>query len=646
MLKRPVARVLPESRLPQLDREFDFSVPDGIDIALGVRVKVPIGRGGTLHTGFVVDVADDTEYDGELSAIDQVVSPAQVLTPEMLASARQVARRQAGGLADFLRLAVPQRAVRVEKAWLSRESTTFQPPATPECPDGLRAADWEALTEPGRRIVWHFRYGVRDGVPAGYDDLLTVATSHFAEGRSAIVVVPDWRDIALCEQSLRQSVGDDDIVVFGPDLTPSETYARHLLCLEDRPRIVLGSRRAVYAPVSHLGLIAVVSDGDESLREQLAPYPHSRDVALVRAEQTGASVVLAGFSPSIEAVRYVDMEYFESVSSDRHTRPRVLPTSLSIRADDGPTPARLPSQAYSAATDALRNGPVLVQVFRAGFSPGLVCADCGERARCVECGGPLRRDSGSGPAGCGWCHHLTSRYQCPQCQSTRLLASGHGVGRTVHELGKAFPGVPVIQADGQHRIVTVPAKPALVVATRGAEPVAEGGYHAALLLDGQAMLQRASLDALEDTLAGWEWALALLRDGAQAFLTDLDGPVATSFASGASYPLLRTELQDRVSLRLPPAVRIAVLEGPRSVVDALVTDVCTRFADVDSLGTSRVEGTAVRNILRMPYKTAPAVAEELRAAVVRDALSGRRGARLRVKMDDARALDEFAEGAH
>ena len=220
------------------------------------------------------------------------------------------------------------------------------------------------------------------------------------------------------------------------------------------------------------------------------------------------------------------------------------------------------------------------------------------------------------------------------------------MGRTVHELGKAFPGVPVIQADGQHRIVTVPAKPALVVATRGAEPVAEGGYHAALLLDGQAMLQRASLDALEDTLAGWEWALALLRDGAQAFLTDLDGPVATSFASGASYPLLRTELQDRVSLRLPPAVRIAVLEGPRSVVGAVVADVCTRFADVDSLGTSRVEGTAVRNILRMPYKTAPAVAEELRAAVVRDALSGRRGARLRVKMDDARALDEFAEGAH
>jgi hypothetical protein len=82
------------------------------------------------------------------------------------------------------------------------------------------------------------------------------------------------------------------------------------------------------------------------------------------------------------------------------------------------------------------------------------------------------------------------------------------------------------------------------------------------------------------------------------------------------------------------------------VVDALVADVCTRFADVDSLGTSRVEGTAVRNILRMPYKTAPAVAEELRAAVVRDALSGRRGARLRVKMDDARTLDEFAEGAH
>jgi len=54
MAKRPVARVLPESRLPQLDRVFDYVVPDGMDAPVGCRVKVPIGRSAKLHTGFVV----------------------------------------------------------------------------------------------------------------------------------------------------------------------------------------------------------------------------------------------------------------------------------------------------------------------------------------------------------------------------------------------------------------------------------------------------------------------------------------------------------------------------------------------------------------------------------------------------------------
>lgn len=202
----------------------------------------------------------------------------------------------------------------------------------------------------------------------------------------------------------------------------------------------------------------------------------------------------------------------------------------------------------------------------------------------------------------------------------------------------------MVRADGDHRLVSVPAKPALVVATRGSEPVAEGGYHAALLLDGEAMLHRSSLNVLDETLSGWEWALSLLTPDAVAYLTDIDGPVATACAAGTGVALLSEELRERTSLRLPPAVRIAAIDGPAAVVEDLVREVSTHD-DVDSLGRSRIEGTAVREIIRMPYRIAPQVAEVLRAAVVRDALSGRRGARLRVRMDDTRALDQLADGA-
>ena len=225
-----------------------------------------------------------------------------------------------------------------------------------------------------------------------------------------------------------------------------------------------------------------------------------------------------------------------------------------------------------------------------------------------------------------------------------LRPSGQGVGRTVTELGKAFPGASVVRADGEHRLATVSAKPALIVATRGAEPVAEGGYHAALLLDGAAMLQRSSLDVLQETLSGWEWALSLLKQDAVAYLTDIEGPVATACAAGTGGSLLADELRERTTLRLPPAVRIAVLEGPAAVVEELLPEV-SAHEGLDSLGRSRIEGTAVQEIIRMPYRVASEVTQVLRAAVLRDALSGRRGARLRVRMDDTRALDELADGA-
>ena len=644
MAKRPVARVLPESRLPQLDRVFDYAIPDGMDAPVGCRVKVPIGRSAKLHTGFVVERPESTDFAGELSPLDQVLSPVSVLTEEILATATALAKRQAGGVADVLRLAVPPRAVRVEKKWLEAPREDLEPPSSPAAPEALSAAEWERLSRRGEKTVWHLTHGVSGSTPQGYLDVAALATAHLAHQRSVVMVVPDWRDISLLEDALRHHVPEDHLVVFSSDLTPSEQYSRHLRCLEGRPLVVLGSRHAVYAPVSSLGAIVVVSDGDDAHREPLAPYPHTRDVALIRAEQTGCSVVLASWTPSIEAIRFVEMGYFTETGSTVSSRPRVFPTRLALHGREDPAPGRLPSAAFAAAKDALRTGPVLVQVFRAGFAPGLVCTDCGARARCSECGGPLAHSGAGAPASCAWCQHLHARFQCAECRGVTMRPSGQGVGRTVTELGKAFPGVQVVRADGEHRLATVPAKPALIVATRGAEPVAEGGYHAALLLDGAAMLQRSSLNVLHETLSGWEWALSLLAQNAVAYLTDIDGPVATACAAGTGMALLADELRERTSLRLPPAVRIAAIDGPAAVVEEIIREVSSHEG-LDSLGRSRIEGTAVREIIRMPYRIAPQVAEMLRAAVVKDALSGRRGARLRVRMDDTRALDQLADGA-
>ncbi|MBD5382044.1 MAG: primosomal protein N', partial [Clavibacter sp.] len=122
----PVVRVMVDSPLPQLDRLFDYAVPEPLRATCvpGVRVRVPLRSAGRVADGYVIEVGDGRGYDGALSEVEQVVSPLPVLRPEIWTLAREVADRQAGTASDVIRLAVPPRQVRVEKAHLAAMAAT------------------------------------------------------------------------------------------------------------------------------------------------------------------------------------------------------------------------------------------------------------------------------------------------------------------------------------------------------------------------------------------------------------------------------------------------------------------------------------------------------------------------------------------
>jgi len=123
-----VARVVVESRLPQLDRLFDFRADD--DVVPGVRVRVPFG--GRMLPGFVVETADESDFGGELHHVERMLSPVPVLQPEVWALARAVADRAAGSAVDVLRIAIPGRQARPETAWLKGERLSLEPPEPAE----------------------------------------------------------------------------------------------------------------------------------------------------------------------------------------------------------------------------------------------------------------------------------------------------------------------------------------------------------------------------------------------------------------------------------------------------------------------------------------------------------------------------------
>jgi len=642
-----VARVLLDTRLPQLDRLFDYSIPEGMAVEPGVRVRVPLRSEGRLTPGYVVEIAKESQFE-KLAPIAELVSPVPVLTPELWSLARAIASRNAGNVSDVVRLAIPHRYVRVEKTWLGVDRATESPgPALanlgslPGYPEGTI----ETLLSPGARTLLQQPGGII-GEGDGERLATTIPVAHsaaeaLARGNSVVIVVPDWRDIELYRQALDDVIPMELLVVWDQDLTPAERYGEFLRTLDAAPRVVLGSRHAIYAPVHNLGLVVVVNDGDEAHAEPLSPYPHTRDVALMRQQDTGCAVAFTSLVPSLNTLRWVEKGFMTAVSPSSSSRPTVIPTALGLGSDQSVAPGRLPSQAYQAAKEGLRQGPVLVQVFRAGFAPGLSCAGCGEAARCNRCHGPLRSSNQRQAPNCGWCAKVHVPFVCPECQGNTLKPRGSGVGRTVSDLGKAFPGVPVIRADGDKPLLRVGGEPALVVATRGAEPIAQGGYAALLLLDGASMLQRESLGTLEDTLRGWEHAISLVRTGGKVFVTDVEGSPALAVASGVYQPLLSHELAQREALRLPPAVRFVAISGPPQITATVVGEAVAISPDVDVLGPVLLDDGIVRSVVRFPYSLGPAVQSAVRSAYLRTIQGPRAQARDRVRIvfDTPRTLD-------
>ncbi|MDQ0742896.1 primosomal protein N' (replication factor Y) [Clavibacter sp. B3I6] len=665
-VRPPVVRVMVDSPLPQLDRLFDYAVPEALRATCvpGVRVRVPLRSAGRVADGYVVGVGDGGGYDGTLSEVEQVVSPLPVLLPEIWALAREVADRQAGTASDVIRLAVPPRQVRVEKAHLAALETAAEgdpaaaddapaadapvdpgalPPVDGYAPEGLAAAvdgsgrlAVDAIPEvvelPGG--AWAGRWAVT---------LAQAAARVLASGRSSILVVPDYRDqdqleAALAAHAPAGSVLRTDARQSGPD-----RYRSFLAGLGDAPRIVVGNRSAVYAPAPRLGLVALWDEGDPLHAEPLSPYAHARDVALLRSRQQATALVLLAHSRSTEVERLVAIGYLGTASPVVARPPRVIPTTSQTGDEGFARQARIPSGAWRAAKDAVEHGPVLIQVARPGYAPLVACRACRQAARCTVCTGPLGMSTATSTPTCGWCGHLAGDWRCANCGSDELRLVTIGAGRTAEELGRAFPGVQVVLADGERHVQEVDAESRLVVATRGAEPVAAGGYRAILLLDGERMLARESLRVGEDVLRQWSNAAALAAPRAPVMLVGVGGQVARALATWQQPRYAREELLERRALRFPPAVRAASVEGLPDAVGAAVERL-DGIAGVDVLGPVPTEGGKVRAIVRLDYASGADAARELRAAVVRTASSrrkpvaGRTGFRptvpLRVRFDD------------
>jgi len=670
----PVARVAVDISLAHLDRPFDYLVPASMDETAVPGCRVRVRFAGQLVDGYLLDRIQTSEHQGRLTRLERVISPEPVLTPEIFALARSVADRYAGTLADVLRLAIPPRHATAEReAPSAPPSDSAAPPSAtpPPRPPRPGPGSWArypageaflAALAGGRpvRAAWSALPG--PGWPA---EIAIAAATTAAAGRGVVIVVPDARDLARVDAALTAvNQGDAGHVCLTADLGPAERYRRWLAVLRGAVRIVAGTRAAMFAPVCQLGLVVLWDDGDDLHAEPRAPYPNAREVLALRAHQCGAAALIGGFARTAELTQLVAAGWAKPLVGRpdvlRQVAPRVraAPDEAELARDAAAMTARLPSLALRTARTALAGdprgsaalavGPVLVQVPRRGYLAAIACARCRAQARCAVCGGPLRVGGSNEVPGCRWCGALAADWACARCGSDRLRALVTGAARTAEELGRAFPDVPVRISGGQHVLAEVPAEPALVIATPGAEPVAADGYAAALLLDGWALLGRPSLRAAEETLRRWLNAAALVRPaGAVVVLAEASLPAVQALVRWDPVGFAERELAERAELGFPPAVRMAAVTGPSTAVAEFVGSAALPDrAEILGPIPAEISGPAGPNgaepdaepaeraLIRIPRTDGLALARALHAAQA--ARSARKdGAPVRVQLDPA-----------
>lgn len=655
-----IAQVAVEVSLPHLDRFFDYAIPPKMaaEAVIGARVRVRFA--GRTVSGFIVGLPSATDSGRKLTPLSKIISTESVLSLEQIALIRQVADHYAGVFSDVARLAVPPRHAATELA----EPRPWPEPAICESPAG-GLLDYEAGESflnrilAGESLRAHWLVSPRCYIDQKYSSVETpddwtrgivqACVATLKSGRGVCVVVPDRKDLTQLGSALAATVGRGAIAELHADLGPSARYRNYLAVRRGQAKIVIGTRAAVFAPVRNLGLIIVFDDGDDLLAEPRAPYPHARDVAALRVGVEGCGLLFVSYNRSCEVARWVKRGWLNPIevsgAEQRRRAPAVkvsADSDYALARDPLSAQIRLPHLVFETIKMGLLTGPVLVQVPRGGYFGALTCQRCRTALRCSSCQGPVegRRIGGQRVLTCRWCGSGQAEWSCAVCGGTQVRAPVVGSVRTAEELGLAFPSFRLVDSSGEQVKETVDAQPAIVVATPGAEPLAELGYAAAVLLDAQLALTRADLRAGEEALRRWLNAMALVRPGADGGTVCIVGPsedrviqaLVRVDPAGFSY----RELSDRELAGFPPSKRFIELTGdPKAVQELIDGAQLSELSDeIQLLGpTEQVRsGEVMRQVLfRSPSSVVTDVTRALKAsAALRSATKSAGQVRIRV----------------
>ena len=281
---------------------------------------------------------------------------------------------------------------------------------------------------------------------------LSLSESVIEAGRNVLMLVPE---IALTpimvEYFQRRFKGN--VAILHSELTEAEKYDEYRRIAKGECRVVVGARSAIFAPLDNIGLFILDEEHVESYKQDITPFYHAREIAIMRAEFHRAKVVLGSATPSLESKARALKGVYHYAELPHRINDQVLPQVTII---DLSNPRNLTRQSV-LFSDLLikkiderlaKKEQIVLLINRRGFSGYVTCRSCGHIFKCPDCGITLTYHQHDEMLKCHHCNHVEfAPKMCPECGGTYFSKSGFGTERIASEIEKLFPNAKTLRLD-------------------------------------------------------------------------------------------------------------------------------------------------------------------------------------------------------
>lgn len=504
-----VVGVLVQLSSQNIDKIFDYIVPNDLEssIKVGIRVLVPFGR-QTLE-GFVLEIKDNSDRD--LKEIYSILDRDIVLNDELLLLGKQIQKSTLSTLISAYQVMLPK-ALKAkagvlvskkyqtfyeltDKSYLASSSAQekilklFSDKKTISRKELLAISSSALSTLIEKKVLseikkedYRIKYEVnkdkkkvltpsqqkvvnsvlenQQNVPfllfgvtgSGKTEVyMQIIEKVLKRGETAIMLVPE---ISLTPQMVEQFSNrfGNQIAALHSALSEGEKYDEWRRIARGEASIVIGARSAIFAPLKNIGIIIMDEEHSDSYKQgDKSPRYHARDIAIWRAKYHSCPVLLGSATPSLESMARAEKGVYQLLVLKERVNGKSLPNveiiDMNKEAKNGTS--HITNRLLGELSSCIDRGEqAILFLNRRGFSTFVTCKNCSETIKCPNCDITLTYHKSNRMLRCHYCGYATPLPKvCPNCNEEALSDLGVGTEKIEEELHGLLPNARVLRMD-------------------------------------------------------------------------------------------------------------------------------------------------------------------------------------------------------